>query len=92
MAANYTLEDVCNAKSEEEFCNCEPTIRRPNTIMRDNLVTNMLSTLHDSTCAAWNGWEQACKFESPEQQDYYMKLVSIIQKFKTDLQKIKKPE
>lgn len=45
--------------------------------IRDDIKNNLLGSLSDTLHAAWNGWEQACKFDCEEGQDYYMKIVRL---------------
>lgn len=65
------------------------TIRRPSMVtpVTDDLRSTMVANLMDGLHAAWNGWEQACKFEDEGMQTYYMKYVITLQGC---LEKIKK--
>lgn len=47
------------------------------------------NALHDHLSAAWNGWEAACKFESDEQQVYYMTYIRLLSEFLLKIQKVK---
>jgi len=51
-------------------------ITRPNPVFQDTVCADLLNNLHDTICAAWNGWEAACTFEDEAKQDYYMKIIA----------------
>jgi len=91
--ANYVPTYDC---TECEGCPiCAPResaeiVRPDNSIVTDDIKSNLSNALDDSIHAAWNGWEKACMFEDEKSQDYYMKLQVEISKFKIALRNIKK--
>ena len=76
---------------EELPLTTQPTLRRPPpnsaSPVSCDLRATMLATLMDGIHAAWNGWEQACKFEDEGLQLYYMNYVITLEGC---LRKIKK--
>jgi len=52
-----------------------------------DLRNEVVANLRDSINAAWNGWEQASKFEDDGMQTYYMKYIKTLMDC---LEKVKK--
>ena len=63
---------------EQSICGTTATVGRPNTIFTDDLRTTTIANCLDGINAAWNGWEQACKFEDEGLQTYYMKYITLL--------------
>ena len=63
------------------------TIVRPTLPLSDDLRAVTIGNLMDGINAAWNGWEQACKFEDEGLQTYYMKYINLLS---NTLEKVRK--
>jgi len=63
------------------------TLRRPTSNLSDDLNTTIIANLVDGIYAAWNGWDQAAKFQDEGLMAYYMKYIHVLN---TTLEKVKK--
>lgn len=84
MAAPNNVTDLLNNALTNE-----DRLRSDSNVITCDLYVNCCSTLIDDINAAWNGWEQACKFQDEDKQAYYMKYIVILQE---TLNKIRKHE
>lgn len=89
MAANFTDDSYCQCEPNDSYCPPSPVLVRPVDVFEDSLLHDMLGHIHDSTCAAWNAWEAAVKFEDDEKARKYMRYIVILQQNKEKLMKIK---
>lgn len=77
-----TLADLCSNTNA-------PILRSDNAAVIDGLSANCAATLIDNINAAWNGWEQACRYEDEDMQAYYMKYVFALNKCLGEIRKIR---
>jgi len=87
--ADTTPIDSTYTYDGEEFPTTDRIIRPiATTPVVDDLRATLLGNLMDGIHAAWNGWEQACKFEDEGMQSYYMKYVITLQHTMDKIKKI----
>jgi hypothetical protein len=75
--SNLLALPIANYETDSSNATAINEVRRPvvDTTFRDEISNNLISNFDDAIRAAWNGWEQACKFKNEEMQDYYMQII-----------------
>lgn len=81
---NFQLEE----NEQVEYCTEHPVVKRPTELFKDDVAYNLIISVEDSTRAAWNAWEMACKYKDEEKQDYYMKIIVECGNFMKKIRKL----
>jgi len=67
-------------------------LKRPQeeTVFSDVIAIEFNNAMEDALRAAWNGWDAAVRLQTPELEDYYMRMINLLGATKAKLRKLVK--